>query len=60
MRNRELLSFLRALRGLNLLGGVVVEYTPDFDPASTTALMASQAAYEIMALALENVEAEGE
>ena len=58
MRNRELLSFLRALRGLNLMGGAVVEYTPDFDPASTTALMASQAAYEIMALALDNVEAE--
>ena len=60
MRNRELLSFLRALRGLNLMGGAVVEYTPDFDPASTTALMASQAAYEIMALALDNVETERE
>ena len=42
------------------MGGVVVEYTPDYDPASTTALMASQAAYEIMALALDNVEAEKE
>ena len=58
MRNRELMTFLRELRGLNIMGGVVVEYTPDYDPANATAMMASQAAYEIMALALDNVEAD--
>ena len=58
MRNRELLSYLRALKGLNIMGGAVVEYTPDYDPAHATAMMASQAAYEIMALALDNVEAD--
>ena len=58
MRNRELMTFLRELRGLNIMGGAVVEYTPDYDPANSTAMMASQAAYEIMALALDNVEQE--
>jgi len=56
MRNRELMAFLRELRGLNIMGGAVVEYTPDYDPTDSTAMMASQAAYEIMALALDNVE----
>jgi len=58
MRNRELMTFLRELRGLNIMGGSIVEYTPDYDPTDSTAMMASQAAYEIMALALDNVEAE--
>ena len=56
MRNRELMTFLRKLRGLNIMGGAIVEYTPDYDPTNSTALMAAQAAYEIMALALDNVE----
>ena len=60
LRNRELITFLRALRGVNLMGGAIVEYTPDFDPAAATAMMASQAAYEIMALALDRMEPEKE
>ena len=52
MRNRELFTFLRALRGLDVMGGAIVEYTPVHDPALTTAITAAQAAYEIMALAL--------
>ena len=60
MRNRQLMTFLRALRGLNIMGGAIVEYTPDYDPTDSTAMMASQAAYEIMALSLDNVEAEDE
>ena len=60
MRNRELMTFLRELRGLNIMGGNIVEYTPDYDPTDSTAMMASQAAYEIMALALDNVEPEEE
>merc|ERR1712088_656474 len=46
--------------GVNIMGGNVVEYTPDFDPTDSTAMMAAQAAYEIMALALDNVEEEEE
>jgi len=60
MRNRELMTFLRELRGLNIMGGAIVEYTPDYDPTDSTAMMAAQAAYEIMALALNNVEPEEE
>ena len=56
MRNRELFSFLRALRGLDVLGAAVVEYSPDYDPCQATALTAAQAAYEIMALALDRVQ----
>ena len=52
IRNRELFTFLRALRGLNVMGGAIVEYTPAHDPALATAITAAQAAYEIMALAL--------
>merc|ERR1712212_1241017 len=58
VRNRELMTFLRELRGLNIMGGSIVEYSPDYDPTDSTAMIASQAAYEIMALALDNVEAE--
>ena len=50
----------RELRGLNIMGGAIVEYTPDYDPTDSTAMMAAQAAYEIMALALNNVEPEEE
>ena len=56
LRNRELLAFLRALRGLLIMGGAIVEYTPAHDPAQATALIAAQAGYEIMALALDTME----
>ena len=52
IRNRELFTFLRALRGLDVMGAAIVEYTPHHDPALATAMTAAQAAYEIMALAL--------
>jgi len=60
LRNRELLTFLRALRGLNIMGGAIVEYTPDYDSTDSTAMIAAQAAYEIMTLALNDVEPEEE
>lgn len=56
MTSRELFTFLRALRGINCLGGEVCEFTPEYDSNEVTAHCCAQGAYEIMCLALENVE----
>jgi len=56
MRCRELFSFLRALKGLNVIGGEVNEFTPEYDSNEVTAHACAQGAYEIMCLALDNVE----
>ena len=55
MTTRELLRFLRALRGLNVIGGEVVELSPEYDRSNVSALVAANSAYEIMCLALNNV-----
>jgi len=60
MRCRELFTFLRALRGLNVIGGEVCEFTPEYDSNEVTAHACAQGAYEIMCLALDNVETEEE
>lgn len=46
----ELLGVLRALRGVTLAGGDVVEVLPDRDVAGITALMAAHVAFELLAL----------
>jgi agmatinase len=47
----EALSFLRALRGINLAGADVVEVSPPYDgPGQPTALAAANVAYEILSL----------
>jgi len=56
MRSRELFQFLRSLRGINCIGGEVCEFTPEYDTNEVTAHCCAQGAYEIMCLALENVE----
>ena len=56
MRCRELFAFLRALKGLNVIGGEVCEFTPDYDTNEVTAHACAQGAYEIMCLALDNIE----
>jgi len=56
MRSREVFSFLRGLKGLNVIGGEVNEFTPEYDSNEVTAHCCAQAAYEIMCLALDNVE----
>lgn len=56
MTSRELFTFLRALRGINCIGGEVCEFTPEYDSNEVTAHCCAQGAYEIMCLALENVE----
>ena len=56
MRCRELYRFLRALKGINVIGGEVCEFTPTYDSNEVTAHACAQGAYEIMCLALDNVE----
>jgi agmatinase len=47
----EALAFLRALRGINLVGADVVEVSPGYDgPGQQTALAAANVAYELLAL----------
>jgi agmatinase len=47
----ETLSFLRALRGINLVGADVVEVSPAYDgPGQVTALAAANVAFELLAL----------
>ena len=50
MSSRELLLTLRALRGVNLVGGDVVEVAPAYDHAEITAIAAAHVAYEMLAL----------
>ena len=44
----EAQSLLRGLRGLDLIGGDVVEVAPPFDPTGNTALVAATMMYEIL------------
>jgi len=47
----EALAFLRALRGIDLVGADVVEVSPAYDgPGQQTALAAANVAYELLAL----------
>eukprot|EP00092_Neocalanus_flemingeri_P064070 GFUD01077644.1.p1 GENE.GFUD01077644.1~~GFUD01077644.1.p1 ORF type:complete len:493 (+),score=124.32 GFUD01077644.1:42-1520(+) len=56
MKCRELFTFLRALKGINVIGGEVCEFTPEYDSNEVTAHAIAQGAYEIMCLCLDNVE----
>jgi len=49
-------SLLRGLRGLNLVGGDVVEVAPPFDPTGNTALVAATMIFEILCLLVESIE----
>jgi len=47
----DALAFLRALRGINLVGADVVEVSPVYDgPGQQTALAAANVAFELLAL----------
>ena len=48
--NRELLGILRGLAGVRLVGADIVEVSPPYDQAEITAVAASHAAYELLAL----------
>lgn len=51
----EALQILRNLRGLNIIGGDVVEYCPPFDNNGITALVAATVMFEILCLVSENI-----
>lgn len=51
----EAQTLLRGLRGLDLIGGDVVEVSPPFDPSGNTALVAATMMYEILCLLAESV-----
>lgn len=46
----EVLDLLRRLKGLNVVGGDVVEVLPERDPAGLTAFLAAHVMFEIIAL----------
>ena len=50
LTSRELLAILRALRGLRLVGGDVVEVAPAYDHAEITAIAAAHVAYDLVSL----------
>ncbi len=50
-------ALLRGLRGLDLVGGDVVEVAPPFDPSGNTALVGATLMYEILCLLAETVAA---
>ncbi len=51
----EAQRLLRGLRGLNLIGGDVVEVSPPFDPSGNTALVGATMMYEILCILAECV-----
>ncbi len=51
----EALVLLRGMRGLNLIGGDVVEVAPPYDPSGITALAGATMMYEILCLLAEAV-----
>ena len=53
----EALTLLRGMRGLDLVGGDVVEVAPPFDPSGNTALVGATMMYEILCLLAESVAA---
>ena len=54
LTTREALRLLRGLRGLDLIGGDVVEVAPPFDPSGNTALVGATLMYEILCLLAES------
>tara|TARA_B100000686_G_scaffold288169_1_gene314095 strand:- start:794 stop:1792 length:999 start_codon:yes stop_codon:yes gene_type:complete len=52
---REAQRLLREFRGLNFIGGDLVEVSPPFDPSGTTALNGATIAFEILCLLAEKI-----
>jgi len=53
LTTREAQALIRGLRGLNLVGGDVVEVAPQYDPTTNTARAAAQMMFEILCLLAE-------
>ena len=52
----DALKMIRGLRGLDLIGGDVVEVSPPFDPSGNTALVAVTTMFEILCLLAETID----
>ena len=50
LTTREVLELLRGLKGINLVGGDVVEVAPQYDATTNTAQAAAQVLFEILSL----------
>lgn len=55
LTTREALTLIRGLRGLNLVGGDVVEVAPQYDSTTNTARAAAQMMFEILCLVAETI-----
>lgn len=55
LTTREAQAILRGLRGLDLIGGDVVEVSPPFDPSGNTALVGATMLFEILCLLADAV-----
>ncbi len=55
LNTHEAQAMIRGLRGLNLVGGDVVEVSPPFDPSGNTALVGVTMMWEILCLLTERV-----
>jgi agmatinase len=53
LTTREAQALIRGLRGLNLVGGDVVEVAPQYDPTTNTARVGAQMMFEILCLIAE-------
>ena len=53
LTTREAQALIRGLRGLNLVGGDVVEIAPQYDPTTNTARAGAQMMFEILCLLAE-------
>src|SRR5512136_454179 len=54
MTTFEALQVLRGLRGLNIIGGDIVEVSPPYDTSGITALAGATIMFEILCLAAES------
>lgn len=50
LTTREVLEIVRGMKGLNLVGGDVVEVAPQYDPTTNTAQAGAQMLFEILSL----------
>jgi guanidinopropionase len=55
MTTIEAQTLVRGLRGLDFIGGDVVEVSPPFDPSGITALVGATMMYEILCILAETV-----
>lgn len=53
LTSREAMRLLQGLRGVDVVGGDVVEVSPPFDAAGMTALAGAQMMFEILCLAAD-------